>query len=67
VLDIAGQGTGADQGQYLLQGARNAQNTVNLIENVFNAEEKAAMIRKLTDTLIAIEGEAMLWSPNKTP
>lgn len=33
--------------------------TVNLIENVFSTEEKAEMIKKLTDTMVAIEGEAM--------
>lgn len=33
--------------------------TVNLIENVFNEEEKVAMITKLTDAMVAIEGEAM--------
>ncbi|WP_166263513.1 tautomerase family protein [Marinobacter caseinilyticus] len=33
--------------------------TVNLIENVFSNEEKAQMIRKLTDTMVEIEGEAM--------
>ena len=33
--------------------------TVHLIENVFTAEEKAEMITKLTDTMVAIEGEAM--------
>ena len=33
--------------------------TVHLIENVFTAEEKVEMITKLTDTMVAIEGEAM--------
>ncbi len=33
--------------------------TVNLIENVFNAEEKAEMITRLTDTMVDIEGENM--------
>ena len=33
--------------------------TVNLIENVFNAEEKAEMITRLTDTMVEIEGENM--------
>ena len=33
--------------------------TVNLIENVFNAEQKADIITKLTDTMVAIEGEAL--------
>jgi 4-oxalocrotonate tautomerase len=33
--------------------------TVNLIENVFSAEEKASMITKLTNTMVEIEGEAM--------
>lgn len=33
--------------------------TVHLIENVFSAEEKIEMITKLTDTMLAIEGEAM--------
>lgn len=33
--------------------------TVNLIENVFTPAEKAEMIARLTDTMVAIEGEAM--------
>ena len=33
--------------------------TVNVIENVFSTEEKATMIAKLTDTMVAIEGEGM--------
>ncbi len=33
--------------------------TVNIIENVFNEEEKATMIAKLTDIMVAIEGEGM--------
>jgi len=33
--------------------------TVNLIENVFTAEEKIDMITKLTDAMVEIEGEAM--------
>jgi 4-oxalocrotonate tautomerase len=33
--------------------------TVNIIENVFSAKEKATMITKLTDTMVAIEGEGM--------
>jgi len=33
--------------------------TVNLIENVFNDEEKAEMITRLTDTMVDIEGENM--------
>lgn len=33
--------------------------TVHLIENVFTEEEKVEMITKLTDTMVAIEGEAM--------
>lgn len=33
--------------------------TVHLIENVFTQEEKVDMITKLTDTMVAIEGEAM--------
>jgi len=33
--------------------------TVNLIENVFNKEEKKEMITKLTNTMVEIEGEAM--------
>lgn len=33
--------------------------TVNLIENVFSDEEKVEMITKLTDTMVAIEGETM--------
>ncbi|GAB3093765.1 4-oxalocrotonate tautomerase family protein [Aestuariicella hydrocarbonica] len=33
--------------------------TVNLIENVFNAEQKAEIIARLTDTMVEIEGEAL--------
>ena len=33
--------------------------TINLIENVFSAEQKAEMIEKITDTMVAIEGENM--------
>ncbi|WP_428034949.1 tautomerase family protein [Amphritea sp.] len=33
--------------------------TVNLIENVFSDEEKVEIISKLTDTMVAIEGENM--------
>ena len=33
--------------------------TVNLIENVFSNEEKAEIISRLTDTMVAIEGENM--------
>lgn len=33
--------------------------TVNLIENVFSQEEKVEMITKLTDAMVAIEGESM--------
>lgn len=33
--------------------------TVNLIENVFSQEEKVEMITRLTDAMVAIEGEAM--------
>jgi 4-oxalocrotonate tautomerase len=33
--------------------------TVNLIENVFSTEAKAEMITRLTDAMIAVEGEAM--------
>ena len=32
---------------------------VKVIENVFTAEQKAQMIRKLTDAMVEIEGEAM--------
>ena len=32
---------------------------VHVIENVFNAEQKSQMIRKLTDAMVSIEGEAM--------
>ena len=33
--------------------------TVNLIENVFTREEKEDMIKKLTNTMVEIEGENM--------
>jgi 4-oxalocrotonate tautomerase len=32
---------------------------VKLIKGVFDAEQKQEMIRKLTDTMVEIEGEAM--------
>ena len=33
--------------------------TINLIENVFSAEQKAEMIEKITNTMVEIEGENM--------
>lgn len=33
--------------------------TINVIENVFTETQKREMIEKVTDTLVAIEGEAM--------
>lgn len=32
---------------------------VKLIEGVFSSEQKAQIIRKLTDTMVEIEGEAL--------
>ncbi len=32
---------------------------VKLIEGVFSPQQKAEIIRKLTDTMVSIEGEAM--------
>ena len=32
---------------------------IQLIEGVFSAEQKKEMIEKVTDTMVAIEGEAM--------
>ncbi len=32
---------------------------VKLIEGVFSSEQKSQIIRKLTDTMVSIEGEAM--------
>jgi 4-oxalocrotonate tautomerase len=32
---------------------------VHLIENVFSPAQKQEMVKKLTDTMVAIEGEAM--------
>lgn len=32
---------------------------IHLIEGVFDDEQKATMIRKVTDTMVRIEGEAM--------
>ena len=32
---------------------------IKLIEGVFSAEQKAQIIRKLTDAMVEIEGEAM--------
>ena len=32
---------------------------VKLVEGVFDAEEKEAIIEKLTDAMVSIEGEAM--------
>lgn len=33
--------------------------TIDIIENVFNAEQKKEIIRKVTDTMVAIEGESL--------
>ena len=33
--------------------------TVKMIEGVFDAEQKQDMIRKLTDTMVSIEGESL--------
>ncbi len=33
--------------------------TINVIENVFDKAQKHAMIEKVTDAMVAIEGEAM--------
>ena len=33
--------------------------TINVIQNVFNTAQKAAMIEKVTDAMVAVEGEAM--------
>ena len=33
--------------------------TVDIIENVFNAEQKKEIIEKITDTMVGIEGEAL--------
>ena len=33
--------------------------TINVIENVFSEEQKRAMINKVTDAMVSIEGEAM--------
>ena len=33
--------------------------TINVIENVFNEEQKREMINKVTDAMVSIEGEAM--------
>ncbi len=33
--------------------------TIDLIEDVFTPDQKAEMIQKVTDAMIAIEGEAM--------
>lgn len=32
---------------------------IQVIKGVFNAEQKAEMIEKVTDTMVGIEGEAM--------
>jgi len=32
---------------------------VKVIENVFGAEQKAEMVKKLTDAMVAVEGEKM--------
>lgn len=32
---------------------------IKLIENVFSAEQKKEMIKKITDTMVSIEGENM--------
>lgn len=33
--------------------------TVDIIENVFNAEQKQEMIEKITETMVSLEGEAL--------
>jgi len=33
--------------------------TINVVENVFNDDQKREMIEKVTDALVSIEGEAM--------
>jgi len=33
--------------------------TVNLIENVFSPEQKAEIITRMTDAMVAVEGENM--------
>jgi 4-oxalocrotonate tautomerase len=33
--------------------------TIDIIENVFNADQKKEIIQKVTDTMVAIEGEAL--------
>ena len=33
--------------------------TIDIIENVFTAEQKKEMVRKITETMVSIEGEAM--------
>lgn len=33
--------------------------TINVIENVFTDEQKREMIKKVTDAMVSIEGEAM--------
>ncbi len=33
--------------------------TINVIENVFTDEQKLEMIKKVTDVMVSIEGEAM--------
>jgi 4-oxalocrotonate tautomerase len=33
--------------------------TINVIENVFTNEQKREMIKKVTDAMVSIEGEAM--------
>ena len=33
--------------------------TINVIENVFNKAQKTEMIEKVTDAMVAVEGEAM--------
>ena len=33
--------------------------TVKMIEGVFDADQKQEMIRKLTDTMVSIEGESL--------
>lgn len=33
--------------------------TINVIENVFDDDQKRQMIEKVTDALVSIEGEAM--------
>jgi Tautomerase enzyme len=45
------------QPEFDCEGEPNATDTVKLFEKAFTTEQKQKMIKKLTDTMVSIEGE----------